>query len=100
MIFMTKYDGMRKLDTSVSESGAVGKRRGRHGDFWLRTAFAVIIIAVPMLLKLVPKAEKAVSAVKSAITYDLVEREEKDGTKFTFVELIKEYSASENGDRE
>ena len=90
---VTKYDGMRKVDISVTRSDAVDKRKAAKGDLFIRTVAAVLLAAVPLTLKAVPKAEKAVSVIKSAITYDYVEKEERSGAEFAAIELIKEQSA-------
>ena len=92
---MTKYDGVRKVDTVLNESVSVEKKKRPHGDFLLRLVAAALIAAVPFGLKAIggKYADKAVEFVKTAVTYDVLTGEEIGETEIAFVEKIKEYVA-------
>ncbi len=96
---MNKYDGIRKVETELSASGSVEKRKHGAGDFIFRLLAAAFITAVPFCIKAFggDYGEKAVNAVKSAITYDVIKGENVDGAEIAFLELIKEVG-QENDD--
>ncbi len=99
---MTKYDGIRKVETVLGESGSVEKRKRGAGDLIFRLLAAAFITAVPFGLKAVGGnyAEKAVDAVKAAVSYDIIEGERVDNAEIAFLELIKEREREKDGDKE
>ena len=89
---MTKYDGMKKVETSVKRNGCVEKKRKSAGDLFFRLLAAVFITAVPFCIKALPHsfAKKTVVAVKRAVTYDVISGEPVSSLQIKAYEQVKE----------
>lgn len=95
---MTKYDGIKKVETSVNENNCVEKKKQNSSDLFFRILAAFFITAVPFCIKTVktPITEKITNTVKGAVTYDVLSGENLSGVDFTSYDLIKElFSDSE-----
>ena len=98
---MSKYDGIKKVDFVLNENEAVEKRKRSAGDFLFRAFAAALITAVPFCLKAVGNGytDKAVAAVKTAVTFDVLSGENQNGAEIAFIELIKEYADENDSDK-